>query len=108
MRPMERAYHSKQNKGGINHEKNCIEHAGCNIYGHRHCMGRGCGEHHTATAKELQKVHGIGAKIADMIVTYRDEHGAFKSVEELKHVKGIGKKTLEKIKDDLTTGEAKE
>ncbi|OIO71188.1 MAG: competence protein ComEA [Zetaproteobacteria bacterium CG12_big_fil_rev_8_21_14_0_65_55_1124] len=62
----------------------------------------------TATAKELQKVHGIGAKIADMIVTYRDEHGAFKSVEELKHVKGIGKKTLEKIKDDLTTGEAKE
>jgi competence protein ComEA len=62
----------------------------------------------TASAKELQKVHGIGVKTASMIVAYRDEHGAFTSVEELRQVKGIGKKTLEKIKDEVTTGEEKE
>jgi len=59
----------------------------------------------TATSKQLQTVHGIGSKTADMIVAYRDEHGAFKSVQGLLKVKGIGKKTLEKIRDGVTTGE---
>jgi len=59
----------------------------------------------TATAKELQMVHGFGTKTAAMIVAYRDEHGAFKSVDGLLHVKGIGKKTLEKIRDEVTIGE---
>ncbi len=62
----------------------------------------------TATAKELQKVHGIGKKIAAVIVAYRDEHGVFKSVEGLLKVKGIGKKTLGKAKDELTVGKAEE
>jgi len=57
----------------------------------------------TATSQELQKVHGIGAKTAAMIVSYRDEHGAFKSVDGLLKVKGIGKKTLEKINSGVPT-----
>lgn len=59
----------------------------------------------TATAKELQAVDGIGAKTAARIVAYRDEHGAFKSVDELLKIKGIGKKKLEKAGDELTVGE---
>ena len=53
----------------------------------------------TATVTELQKVDGIGKKIAAEIVAYREEHGSFNSVDELIRVKGIGKKRLEKIKD---------
>ena len=62
----------------------------------------------TANVKELQKVHWIGHKTASRIVAYRDEHGAFKSVDGLLKVKGFGKKTLAKVKDDLTIGDGKE
>lgn len=58
----------------------------------------------TASAEQLQKVHGIGAKTAELIVAYRNDHGPFQSIDELTHVKGIGKKTLEKIGAELTTG----
>jgi len=61
----------------------------------------------SATAKELQKVDGIGAKTAAKIVVYRDEHGPFKSVDELLKVKGIGKKKLKKADDELTVGDVK-
>jgi len=60
----------------------------------------------SASGKELQKVDGIGAKTAARIVSYRDEHGAFKSVEDLLKIKGIGKKKLEKAGDELTVGDA--
>lgn len=43
-------------------------------------------------AKELQ---GVGMSRAQAIVTYREKNGAFKSVDELRKVKGIGAKTLE-------------
>jgi len=62
----------------------------------------------TATAKELQKVEGIGAKTAEKIVAYRAEHGAFKNVEELLKIKGFGKKKLEKAGDELTVGDVKD
>jgi len=58
----------------------------------------------TASAEQLQQVHGIGAKTAELIVAYRNDHGPFKSIDDLEHVKGIGKKTLKKIGDELTTG----
>ena len=56
----------------------------------------------SASAKELQKVDGIGAKTAAKIVAYREKHGAFKSVDELLKIKGFGKKKLEKAGDELT------
>lgn len=43
-------------------------------------------------AKELQ---GVGLSRAQAIVAYREKNGAFKSVDELRKVKGIGAKTLE-------------
>jgi len=60
----------------------------------------------SASAKELQKVEGIGAKTAAKIVAYREEHGAFKNVDELLKIKGFGKKKLEKAGDELTVGDA--
>lgn len=51
----------------------------------------------TATAIELNKLPGVGKKSAEAIIAYRTEKGKFKSPKDLLKVKGIGKKTLEKI-----------
>jgi len=58
----------------------------------------------TATVEQLQVVSGIGEKTAMAIVAYRDEFGAFKSVDELVHVKGIGEKKLAGIRKFLQAG----
>ena len=51
----------------------------------------------TADAETLAiELDGVGKKIAVAIVEYRDEHGPFKSEDELISVKGIGKAILEK------------
>ena len=42
-----------------------------------------------------------GAKKAAEIVAYREAHGEFKNVDELTNVKGIGKATLEKLRQEL-------
>ena len=44
----------------------------------------------TATVQDFEDLPGIGPVMAQRIVDYRDEHGPFKSVEELTKVKGIG------------------
>ena len=51
-----------------------------------------------ASTKELQSLPSIGEKMALRIVEYREKHGNFSSVEQLTEVKGIGDKTLEKLK----------
>ncbi len=53
----------------------------------------------TATAQELQSLPRIGSVTAARIVAYRTEHGEFRSLEDLIKVKGIGAKTLEKIRE---------
>lgn len=56
----------------------------------------------TATKEDLVALPGIGPAKAQAILDYRSKNGAFKSIEELKDVKGIGAKRYEKIKGDLT------
>lgn len=56
----------------------------------------------TATIEEMSMLHGIGAHKAAAIVEYRENNGKFSSVEELVKVKGIGKKTVKRLKDQLT------
>ena len=52
----------------------------------------------TADSATLMTVDGIGTTLAQRIIDYREEHGEFQSVDELIEVKGIGEKTLEKIR----------
>jgi len=61
----------------------------------------------TADAATLEKVLvGVGPSKAEAIVQYREEHGPFKSADELANVKGIGLKTVERNRDLITVGEA--
>jgi competence protein ComEA len=50
-----------------------------------------------ATRRDLMSLPGVGGVIADRILLYREEHGAFAGVNDLLKVKGIGKKKLEHI-----------
>ncbi|CCI70258.1 ComEA family DNA-binding protein [Paenibacillus polymyxa] len=52
----------------------------------------------TATAAELMELPGVGAKKAEAILNYRNQHGLFKRVNDLDRVKGIGAKMLAKMK----------
>jgi competence protein ComEA len=60
----------------------------------------------TATKDELVALPGIGPAKAQAIVDYRKAHGPFKTVEDLKDVKGIGAKRFEKLKPDLAVSGA--
>ena len=46
-------------------------------------------------------IKGIGPKKAEAIIAYRDEHHGFKSLDELREVKGIGDKFMEKNKTEI-------
>ena len=52
----------------------------------------------SATAEELALLPGVGPAKAQAILEYRKEHGAFKRVEDLSEVKGIGDKALERMR----------
>ena len=54
-----------------------------------------------ATAKELESVPGLGSKLSQRIVEYRNIHGPFHKLEDLVDVRGIGPKNLEKMADHL-------
>jgi competence protein ComEA len=46
----------------------------------------------TATVQQLDQLDGIGPTLAQRIIEYRERHGGFRSVEELRQVDGIGEK----------------
>ena len=56
----------------------------------------------SATAKEFERLHGIGPQIAGRIVAYREKNGAFKRVDDITKVRGIGPKTLDRLRPHLT------
>jgi len=56
----------------------------------------------SATAAELDSLSGIGPTKAQAIVDYRNQNGPFRSIDDLLNVTGIGPKTLETIRDQIT------
>lgn len=60
----------------------------------------------TATQAELEGLKGVGPVKAKAIIEYRQKNGGFKSVDELDNVTGFGKKTLDKLRADITVSGA--
>lgn len=56
----------------------------------------------TATVSELDSLPGIGPSLAQRIIDYRTQNGAFSTIEEIMEVSGIGPATFENIKDLIT------
>ena len=57
----------------------------------------------TANAETLSAgINGVGEKRAQAIIQYREAYGAFKSVDELTQVKGIGVKLVEANRENMT------
>lgn len=56
----------------------------------------------TASKEELVALPGIGATLAERIITFRETEGDFGAIEDLQQVKGISKKKLEKLKPHVT------
>lgn len=52
-----------------------------------------------ATQTELETLPGIGPSLAGRIISYREQNGKFKKVEDIKNVAGIGDSKFENIKD---------
>ncbi len=55
-----------------------------------------------AGVADLETLPGVGPALAERIVAYREEHGAFQSVDQLVDVKGIGTKKLAKFKEHVS------
>lgn len=58
----------------------------------------------TADATQLQTLPGIGPTKAAAIIAYREANGPFATIDQLNSVKGIGPKTLEKLRPQITVG----
>lgn len=55
-----------------------------------------------ASKEELMTLNGIGESKAIKIIDYRNSHGNFKTIEEIKNVSGIGETIYAKIKENIT------
>lgn len=60
-----------------------------------------------ASADQLIVIPGIGKVMAERIVQFREEHGAFKRVEDLLKIKGIGEKSFQKIRAYVKIGKSR-
>ncbi|MGO4886449.1 S-layer homology domain-containing protein [Anaerobacillus sp. MEB173] len=56
----------------------------------------------TANFETLQQITGVGEVIAENIINYREQHGPFTSIEQLKNVNRIGPVTFENMKHQIT------
>lgn len=58
----------------------------------------------TAGSSDLQRIDGIGPVLAGRIISYREQHGPFKNMDDLLKVSGIGPKRLAAIRERCCIG----
>ncbi|MEO3856094.1 ComEA family DNA-binding protein [Acrocarpospora sp. B8E8] len=56
----------------------------------------------SATADQLEQLPGVGEVLAQRIIEYRDTHGGFQSIEQLREVSGIGERKYAELKDKVS------
>ena len=56
----------------------------------------------TAKKEELNNLPNVGPVMAERIIRFREDFGMFKSIDDLTRVKGIGPKTLDKMRKYVT------
>lgn len=56
----------------------------------------------TADTAKMERLPGIGPKLAKEIIAYRDNHGLFLSKGDLKRVKGIGQSKFDRLKEHIS------
>ena len=56
----------------------------------------------TALEAELETLNGVGPSKSASIIAYREENGPFTTIEDLMNVSGIGEKSFEKLKSEIT------
>ena len=59
-----------------------------------------------ATQTELETIKGVGPAKAKAIIDYRTKNGPFKTVDDLDNVKGFGKKSVDKVRSEISVGGA--
>ena len=60
----------------------------------------------TASVNELKSVKGIGQTRANAIVEHREKNGPYKTLDDLKGVKGFGAKGIDKLRGELSVSDA--
>ncbi len=55
-----------------------------------------------ASLSELADLKGIGKVKAEAIIAYRKKNGKFESIDDINNVNGVGKKTIDKIRERIT------
>lgn len=58
----------------------------------------------TASAAELDTLPGVGEVTAGRIIAFREANGPYRSIDDLVHVQGISMKTVNGLRDLVTTG----
>lgn len=53
----------------------------------------------------MTEIKGVGEKRAEAIISWREQHGPFKSVDDLANVSGVGQSIVDKNRDVMTVGE---
>jgi comEA protein len=57
-----------------------------------------------ASAEDLEKLPGVGPKLAQQIIAYRTKHGPFRRIEDLLIIKGIGSKKWQALRPYICVG----